>query len=135
MGTYITPGQTRAQTVAEILEEYGPSLDDGAHKLVGTRDLWAVMRIPESSTGSSLAGKRLIVLFLLTERGDGYKPMDETEGPYTYTVPAEWLELVPDPCLGHSTKWRARARAYHEALATKGPVAARHAVRALEAAE
>jgi hypothetical protein len=62
--------------------------------------LWQILEVP--------GGKKYIAVTLLESgpRGWAYKPMDETVGPFRYDVPDGWLDMVPDPCLGYSTKWR-----------------------------
>jgi hypothetical protein len=115
MGTYITPGQTREQTIAEILAPYTPAHTGGSvvplvHQLVG-EVLWVVQE-HQHSTYPCPIPCRWIMCFLLTAGGSGYKPMSESVGPCFYTVPLEYLELCPDPRLGYSTQWRQKVRNY-----------------------
>lgn len=105
MGTYITPGATRKETVAEILSDYKPS----DHATVG-RCLWMVVTVKPDQREPY----PIIALCLLTSSGDGYKPMDETMGPYFHNCPLRLLEAVPDPQEGYSTGWRERVRKFHD---------------------
>lgn len=57
-----------------------------------------------------------IVLALVQRWGKNdwaYKDMDECSGPYYYTCPLSYLELVPDPQQGSSTRWREGVKAHH----------------------
>ena len=55
-------------------------------------------------------GRGWITCYLLTPAGDGYKPMSEDMGPYEYSCPMHFLEMVPDPKIGFSTDWREKVR-------------------------
>lgn len=116
MGTYYadnwhTAADVRAELISEV--ERNPEVTLHRHHAARTQGevhLWMDITIKSK-------GMRLICLDLIRYEpgaGWGYKPMDETVGPYYYTVPATWLDEVPDPKLGYSTDWRTRVR---EALA------------------
>jgi hypothetical protein len=86
MGWYGTPGATKTQVKKEILGDYKPI----AHKMVGN-ELWMVVR------GNVDPTKLYIILALLScnEGCWGYKPMDETMGPYYYGCPTSYFDMVP----------------------------------------
>jgi hypothetical protein len=115
MGTYITPGQTLEQTIAELLAPYTPAHTGGsvvpiAHQLVaedGELVLWVVQE-HQGAIGTCPVPCRWIMCFLIRAGGSGYKPMSESAGPCYYAVPREYLDLVPDPRQGYSTEWRAK---------------------------
>jgi hypothetical protein len=108
MGTYITPGATRAQTITEIVNDYKP-----ADLQLEGQCLWMVVEVPGAPEGPRPAPYRLIALALLTSSGNGYRPMDEIQGPYYHSCPLRMLEAVPDPREGYSTAWRARVQRWH----------------------
>lgn len=61
--------------------------------------------------------KPFIGCYLIERRGPGdwgYKPMDETMFPYRFSCPPAYLQAVPDPEFGDSTKWRASVLAYRQ---------------------
>lgn len=78
-----------------------------AAKLVGN-ELWTVKDIvTEGFTG------RVIHVDLLEVHGEwGYKDLSECMGPYAYTCPLEFLELVP---VVANQDWRDKVRAFHAA--------------------
>jgi hypothetical protein len=104
MGTYITPGATLKETIDEVLADY--RVKPGEHAFDEGRCLWFVVHV--TGNPARPEGYPIIALALLTPQGDGYKPMDETMGPYFWSCPKRLLELVPDPREGYSTQWRAR---------------------------
>jgi hypothetical protein len=46
--------------------------------------------------------------------GWGYKDMDESMGPYFYSCPLKYLNLVPIEKFGGNAEWRATVRRYHQ---------------------
>lgn len=46
--------------------------------------------------------------------GFGYKDMDESMGPYYFSCPLKYLEMVPIDRFGGNPEWRAGVMAYHE---------------------
>jgi len=43
----------------------------------------------------------------------GYKDMEESSGPYYYSCPLKYLNMVPMPKGKHAPEWREKVRAYH----------------------
>jgi hypothetical protein len=52
------------------------------------------------------------------EDGWGYKPMDESVGPYYYDCPLKFLDMVSEP-VGNAAEWRAKVREQHRKKAEK----------------
>ncbi len=60
--------------------------------------------------------ERWIACDLLRHQRDygwGYKDMDESMGPYYYSCPLKYLNLVPIEQFGGNEEWRANVRRYH----------------------
>ena len=51
--------------------------------------------------------------------GWGYKDMDESMGPYFYSCPLKYFDLVPIEKFGGHAEWRATVRRYHQRQAEK----------------
>lgn len=49
----------------------------------------------------------------------GYKPLDESMGPYYYSCPVSYLKLVPPDQFGGNEEWREGVVAHHARLADK----------------
>lgn len=93
------------------------------HCCVGN-NLWAVQEYthPETTYDGQLNPKagqvaRFIALYMMKGRnhsrdGWGYKDMDESSGPYVFSCPVSYLDMVPDPG-GHATPWRNEVRRLH----------------------
>jgi len=47
--------------------------------------------------------------------------MSEDMGPYYYSCPTEYLDMVPDPRVGSSTDWRAKVMAEQRSKHGSGP--------------
>jgi hypothetical protein len=46
--------------------------------------------------------------------GWGYKDLDESMGPYYFSCPLKYLDMVPIDRYGGNAEWRAGVVAYHE---------------------
>lgn len=120
MGTYFTSGATKQDIVDEILQPL---------KKAGVLVVSTVKREQRGDSEYVLwtveAGKRdgedyqFIGCYVLhpDPSGWGYKPMDETMGPYFYSVPQTWLDKYPckmidqhKGMLVHSEAWRKMQR-------------------------
>ena len=99
MGTYYTTGASKADIVAELKREY-----QTIKACVRGNVMYAIVR---GSTHPTVIG-----VFLLSKAGGdwGYKPMDESVGPFYWNCPLAYLNEVPDPREGYSTKWRENVR-------------------------
>lgn len=51
--------------------------------------------------------------------GWGYKDLDEICGPYYYSCPLKYLDLVPIETYGGNDEWRENVRQYHARIAQK----------------
>lgn len=84
-----------------------------AHQCKGNT-LWAVWELQEDRGGIK-KGKRFISCDLLRKfpRGEGwgYKDMDESMGPYQYSCPMKYLDMVPEVS---NEKWRQGVKQYWE---------------------
>lgn len=112
---------SRAEQIAELTPPEQTS-DSGVifrtlRKFTSGNVLWTVHEYGKA--GEPL--KRFIGCYLLGRAGGrwGYKPMEESMGPYYYSCPLAYLEMVPPPeGLGPEiTAWRDKVRAYHKARA------------------
>jgi hypothetical protein len=120
MGTYYTPGASRADIIRELLDDVAPYTNSQcetverqilAHCLRGNV-LWTANEV---HVDGKLAD-RWIGCYVLVRRGRtwGYKPMDESMGPHYFTCPVSYLDLAqPEPTDSTAVEWRAKVRAYH----------------------
>lgn len=51
--------------------------------------------------------------------GWGYKDMEESMGPYYYSCPRKYLDMVPLDRFGGNTEWREEVMAHHQRSAEK----------------
>lgn len=74
--------------------------------------LWAVHEWINWKTGKT---DRWIGCYLMHYKGGewGYKPMEESMGPYVYNCPLSYLRMVPIPAYGYGRKWRMGVSEYH----------------------
>lgn len=65
--------------------------------------------------------ERYIGVYLLGKSGGdwGYKPQDESMGPYVYDCPLYFFDLAPIVPSGYAAQWREKVRAHHASKATK----------------
>ena len=125
MGTYYEH-TTRQNLINDLIKGWDRINEQGvkisvkvlAHALRGNR-LWKVMEI---TTGDKV--ERLIQLDLLTRYDGmvGYKPMDETMGPYYWDCPKKFLKNLTPPSSEYSANWCERVLArYKKPLTTAKP--------------
>ena len=97
MGWYYTVGGSRKEIIAELTAEQ--SRPNGGYfktirKCTSGNTLWTVH---ESKVGDEI--QTWIGCYLLANGGNhegwGYKPMDESMGPYYFTCPLAYLDLAP----------------------------------------
>lgn len=111
MGWLFTPGQTKAQIIAEytadITAKCGSTYTCLQKKCIGN-SLWAVWERKSAVTDEV---ERWITLTLLRKSGGawGAKNIDEAMGPCYYDCPLSMLDFVPAKNEG----WRTRVQAYH----------------------
>jgi hypothetical protein len=84
--------------------------------------LWKIAVVEDLVGGEWIEKIRLIALDLLAkgsrpDEGWGYKDMDETMGPYYYSCPISYLDMVPCPDSENARKWRAEVRAKNQGKA------------------
>jgi len=123
--TYIS-GATRQQAIADVLQD--SQYKNGTWKTLAKtcvgNTLWAVREL----TRQGKAPKRYILCALLGKnRGDwGHKDMDESMGPYYYTCPLQFFELVKPETggIGINPEWRQRVREYQAQEKTSNTIAA-----------
>src|SRR5687768_3325244 len=107
---------TRADVIRALTtgDEYSKDFSKlVASASVGT-NLWQVRELVKT-------GERFIILHMISgdkRNGYGYKPVEESMGPYQYSCPLSYLDLAP-PVKGAdgqaaewSAKWREGVRAY-----------------------
>lgn len=111
MGWDFTKDATRADIIerqtATWTSEAGSTYTTIARACVGNH-LWTV--IEKTAPGSE--PERFIALFLLRRErnyGWGYKAMSEQSGPFYYTCPMKFLDMVPVA----NQEWRDGVLAYH----------------------
>ena len=128
MGWLFTPGSTRQGLIRERSANWDRTTDDGmvvksnclAHCFRGNRFsgvLWAVWERTFSKDNREVQPtERWITCDLLQYRmgdGWGYKDMDESMGPFYYSCPLGYLEMVPIDQYGGNKQWREGVRNYH----------------------
>lgn len=108
MGWYYTYGASRQDIIRELTEDHRETT--GFHTLAkfsnGYTQLYAVHEY-RTSEGET---KRFIGVYLLqnSKEGWGYKPMDESMGPFIYACPLKYLDMAPVA----DANWREGVRAY-----------------------
>jgi len=127
MGWLFQPGSTRKGLVAERITAWERTTPDGitvkstciAHCYRGgnfSGVLWTVWERTFEKEGQPVKPtERWIGCDLLEyskrDEGWGYKDMEESMGPYFFSCPLKYLEMVP---VVGSESWREGVRAYHE---------------------
>ena len=99
MGSFYTTGATKAAVIKELTEPEGVTMP----RVIGN-NLWCL--------GTTAAGGvKVVMLFLLLySDGDwGYKPLDETMGPYEHDCPKEIILSADKPLNETSRIWRKAA--------------------------
>lgn len=125
MGTTHIHGATRKDVVAILLKDFTTSDGDKVTNLKHCTKgnvLWTVKEIAHADG----TAERVIGCDLLSKSkyGWGYKPMDETMGPYYFTCPLAYLELAGPTTSPYAKAWRERVKAYHAKTATAAALVA-----------
>lgn len=131
MGWTYTRGQTRDELIADLtatraFERDGRRITRVAiDKSLNGNALWVLFEDRDEhgavivrGTGDTVKVERFIALFLLSRKRDygyGYKDMDESMHPYTFSCPMRFLYAAPVACAA----WRAAVEAWHLAQATQ----------------
>jgi len=138
MGWLFTHGSTRQGLIRERTQNWDRTTEDGmvvkstclAHCFRGGRFsgvLWAVWERTFSKDGQDVQPtERWITCDLLRYQmgyGWGYKEMDESMGPFYYSCPLGYLDMVPIDQYGGNEQWREGVKAHHARRREK-PVAA-----------
>jgi hypothetical protein len=130
MGWLFTLGQTKKDLVASRTKAWDHNSPDGTvitnaclrHCYRGNAFsgvLWTVWERSFTKAGQPIQSpERWVACDLLKYQNDygwGYKDMDESMHPYTYSCPLGYLELVPVAC----EEWREGVQSYHARLAER----------------
>lgn len=93
MGWFYTHDASRSDIISELTNPKGELGHKCLAKFTSGNTLWTV----EEYTPTGEATKRFIGCYLLQKDkcGWGYKPMDESMGPYYYSCPPKYLAMVP----------------------------------------
>lgn len=127
MGWLFTPGSNRKELIAERVQGWKRTSPDGlnvtsaciAHCYRGGTYrgvLWTVWeRTFEKDGQEAQPTERWIGCDLLeyskSDEGWGYKDMEESMGPYYFSCPLSYLDMVP---VVANESWREGVRRYHE---------------------
>lgn len=90
-----------------------------AYKLIGN-NLWVVWHSLVHGPGGEIAVDGNWISLYLLERssfGWGYKPIDESMGPYELNCPVRFFDLAPLPEGPYAAEWRDKVRAFHNQVA------------------
>ena len=112
MGTYYPYGATKQDIIKECCEGYNIGTQGTARtikKCLRGNVLWRVLELYSKPAGII---ERIICCDLLsTANGDwGYKPMDESMGPFYYSCPLSYL----DGTRVLNKEWREGVREHHK---------------------
>jgi len=118
MGTYYSTGATKQDIIDELLQplKNAAVLVESAVKREsdGESVLWTVEAGERDGEHYQFIG---CYVLRHDPSGWGYKPMDETMGPFFYSVPKKWLDKYPCKMIGkykgmlaHSEAWRKMQR-------------------------
>lgn len=128
MGWLFQQGLSRKDLVEQRTRDWERTRDDGmkitttciAHCYRGgafSGVLWAVWERRFTRDGSEVEpSQRWISCDLLRyerDAGWGHKDMDESMGPFHYSCPLKYLDLVPIDQHGGNADWREQVRSYH----------------------
>jgi hypothetical protein len=111
MGWLFTQGQTRAGLIEELTRgsENEHAKWTFLKRYCSGNVLWTVTEITRKDNGQT---DRFIGCFLLDRKKDygwGYKDMEESMGPFYYSCPLSFLDMVPVA----NEEWRKGVREYH----------------------
>ena len=99
---------TRKELIADLTKDY-KTFKTLRHCTRGNV-LWALHR-------EAGAGKRFITAYLMQKdrsAGWGYKPMDESMGPFYYTCPLSYIKDASPPVNENAANWREQVRIHHK---------------------
>jgi len=109
MGWYYSHHATKGDLIAELISEsVGPEWTRKtiANSVRGAV-LWTVNQMSNSTTGET---RLFIGCDLLEKNGEwGHKPMCEDDGPYYFSCPLKYLDMVPE----RNAEWRQKVREHH----------------------
>ena len=127
MGWTFMNGQTRKELIADRTEDWERTRDDVVIKSTClaycyrgnafSGVLWSVWERTFQRDGEDFQPtERWIACDLLQYQSGawGYKDMDESMGPYYYSCPMKYLEMVPMEQFGGNAKWREIVHSHHE---------------------
>lgn len=113
MGTYYSYGATRKDVIAEQTPEKRTQENGGTFETLRHCCKGNVLYALHRTTAPDGTSKKWICLYLLTNGGSdgwGYKPIDETMGPYYYLCPVSYLDAADEPMSDTAAEWRAEVR-------------------------
>jgi hypothetical protein len=134
MGWLFTVGSTRRELIAERTQDWQRASNEMlvdskclAHCFRGGRFsgvLWSVWERTLTKDGHEVEPtQRWIACDLLqysrSNEGWGFKDMEESMGPYFYSCPLGYLEMVPIEQFGGNEEWRNGVRSHHQRLKEK----------------
>lgn len=133
MGWLFKSGYTRKDLIEERTRDWERPTDTGmlvkskciAHCYRGgvhSGALWSVWeRTFEKDGKEAQPTERWIACDLLRCQGGawGYKDLDEAMGPYYFSCPLGYLDLVPIEQFGGNAEWREGVKAHHTRAAEK----------------
>ena len=110
MGSYYTYGATRKDVIAELTQGFTTEAGTGTQAIKHCARGNILYVVHESTTATETYRFIGVYILLKDREGWGYKPMEESMGPYFYSCPLGYLEIVP-----HNTnpKWREGVKEYH----------------------
>ncbi len=112
MGWYFTEGATPADIRQEITEDQTRS-DGGTFKTLRSKLMGRVLWTLHESTKADGEVRKWIGCYLLENNagyGWGYKPMDESMGPYYHSCPLAYLDEASPPINDTAKQWREQVR-------------------------
>lgn len=118
MGWTFSPSWTRKSLIDELTEPTWNNLGEWITLKrcykggPGAGTLWTVVRFTRRGTNDY---QDYIMCYLLRYRSGewGYKDIEESMGPYVYTCPISYLQMVPMPDHPFAKNWRRNVAAYH----------------------
>ena len=109
MGWLFTSGQSRAELIQDLTKSWDNNGNHGETlaKAVCTNVLWTVREVSHADGSKS----KYIGCDLLRKSGGdwGYKDLDEGMGPYYYSCPLKFFDMVPVV----NQEWRDKVIEYH----------------------
>lgn len=116
MGWYYTEASKKA-VIDDVTKAWVGASGSRHHtlaKCVRGNVLYTVNEVLTYENGIEKSDRYIGIFLLGVSDGHwGYKPMDESMGPYNYDCPISYLDMAPIAPSGYAADWRTKVRIHH----------------------